>query len=130
MILLDTHVLVWWMEGAGRLSAPAATILHDSTPLVSPISFWEMAVLVDRGRIALDREPARWTRDLLASGLVRIAPLTPTSAIAAAQLPEFQGDPADRFIYATAREMAIPLVSKDEKIRGYASNHSDVEVIW
>lgn len=87
-------------------------------------------MLVDRGRISLDREPSQWTRDLLASGVVQIAALTPSSAIAAAQLPDYHGDPADRFIYATARELAIPMVSKDETIRAYASDHGDVEVIW
>jgi PIN domain nuclease of toxin-antitoxin system len=130
MILLDTHVLIWWMARTGRLSDEAAAAVARSVALVSPISFWELAVLMDRGRVALDREISRWCRDLLASGTVRTASLTPSAAIAAAQLPRFHGDPADRLIYATARDLGIPLVSKDEKIREYASRYRDVEVIW
>lgn len=130
MILLDTHVLIWWMEGVGRLSDAAAAAVSGSAPVVSPISFWELAVLVDQGRVALDRDVSRWCRDLLASGTVGTATLTPSAAIAAAQLPGFHGDPADRLIYATARELGISLVSKDEKIREYARSRRGVEVIW
>jgi PIN domain nuclease of toxin-antitoxin system len=131
MILLDTHALIWWIEDQGRLSRPAAAAIAERAPaLVSPISLWELVVLVQRGRIALDRDPARWCRDLFTSDTVRVAELTPSAAVAAAQLPDFHGDPADRFIYATARERRVPLVSKDTKMRGYAGRRGDVQVIW
>jgi PIN domain nuclease of toxin-antitoxin system len=98
--------------------------------MISPISFWELAVLVERGRVAVDRDLARWCRDLLASGRAHVAALTPSAAIAAARLPDFHGDPADRFIYATARELGVALVSKDARMREYARDHGDVQVIW
>jgi PIN domain nuclease of toxin-antitoxin system len=130
MILLDTHVLIWWIEGGGRLSQRATGVLEDKVKLVSPITFWELTVLVERGRIVVDRDVGQWCRDVLVAGSVRIASLTPSAAISAARLQDFHGDPADRFIYATARELNVPLVSKDEKIRAYAAQRGDVEVIW
>ena len=131
MILLDTHALIWWMEGSGRLSEGAAAAIEEHAPaLVSPISFWELAVLVERERISIDRDLSRWCRDLLASAAAEVAPLPPSAAISAARLLGFHGDPADRFIYATARELGIPLVSKDAKIRDYARQRGDVNVIW
>jgi PIN domain nuclease of toxin-antitoxin system len=131
MIVLDTHALLWWIEDRGRLSkTAAAAIVQHSPAVVSPISFWEIAVLIQRGRIEIDRELMRWSRDLLADGATRVAALTPTVAIAAGQLPNFHGDPADRFIYATARELEVPLLSKDSQIRQYASRSRDVQVIW
>ncbi|MGH2448566.1 MAG: type II toxin-antitoxin system VapC family toxin [Chloroflexota bacterium] len=131
MILLDTHILIWWLEGAARLSPRARDAIGErATALVSPISFWELAVLADRGRITVDREVGRLSRDLLASRLVEPAPFTPSIAVAAARLPLFHGDPADRFIYATARELSVPLISKDSTIRSYANEREDVEVIW
>ncbi|MBV9281335.1 MAG: type II toxin-antitoxin system VapC family toxin [Chloroflexi bacterium] len=131
MILLDTHALIWWIDGGGRLSDRAVTAIERYAPaLVSPISFWELAVLVERGRVSVDRDLARWCRDLLASGTAHVAPLTPSAAITAARLPGFHGDPADRFIYATARELGVPLVSKDARMGEYARQRGDIEVIW
>ena len=131
MILLDTHVLIWWVEGSGRLSASAGKAIAESAPvLVSPISFWELAALVERGRVEVDRDLARWSRDLLGGGGAAIAELTPSAAIAAARLPGFHGDPADRLIYATAAELGVALVTKDQQIRNYAEQHHDVQVVW
>jgi PIN domain nuclease of toxin-antitoxin system len=131
VILLDTHVLVWWVEGSRRLSTRVAkTIADRGTVLVSPISFWELAVMVGRGRVSVDRDLVCWAGDLLTEDGVDIAELTPPAAISAAHLAEFHGDPADRFIYATARELGVPLASKDRRIRGYARRHRDVQVVW
>lgn len=129
LTLLDTHVFIWWLAGGGSLSAPAEAAIRHSSRLVSPISFWELAVLVDRGRVALDRDLHRWSRDILAAGLVDVAPMTPSTAISAGLLSDFHGDPADRLIYATARELGAALVSKDRRIGEYARHHG-VEVIW
>ena len=98
--------------------------------LVSPISFWELAVLLERGRVSIDQELPRWCRDFLATSMAEVAALIPSTAISAARLPEFRGDLADRFIYATARELDIALVSKDTRFTEYARRRGDVEVIW
>ena len=131
MILLDTHVLIWWIEDGGRLSKRAAAAIEGNGPrLVSPISFWELTVLVQRGRVTMDRDVNQWCRDLFVAGAAQVASLTPSAAIAAARLPDFHGDSADRFIYATAHELDAALISKDTKIRDYATERGDLEVIW
>jgi PIN domain nuclease of toxin-antitoxin system len=131
VILLDTHVLIWWVQDAGRLSHSAAAAIEEhGEPLVSPISLWELAVLAQRGRVEIDGGVQRWTRQLLGSGIIGIAGLSATAAVTAAELPNFQGDPADRFIYATALDLRVPLISKDAKIRAYVKERPDVQVIW
>lgn len=131
MILVDTHVLLWWVADPSHLSRSASSALADDVPArVSPISFWELAMLEQRGRIAVDRDLVRWARDLLAAGKVAVTQVTPSAAIAAARLPAFHGDPADRIIYATARELGARLVTKDTRMREYADVHQDVTVVW
>ena len=133
MILLDTHVILWWQAGADRLSSLARQQIAAARQiLVSPISFWEISLLVARGRVALDRGLAVWAQDFLETERVQVAGLTPTAAVAAGRLPAagFEGDPADAILYATARERDVPLLTKDERIRGYAATTRDLKAIW
>ena len=133
MILLDTHAILWWQAGGQRLSAAARRAIASAPAiLVSPVSCWEIMLLASKGRIELDRDPFVWVQEFLATDLVAIADLTPTAAVAAARLPAtgFRGDPADAFLYATARERDVPMVTKDEGLRGYARTARDLRVIW
>lgn len=131
IILLDTHALLWWQAGSRRLSQRArATVSTAKRILLSPISCWEVAMLVEKGRIRLDRPTAAWVRDVLAQDRVHAAELTPAIAVAAAELADFQGDPADRLLYATARSLQAELLSKDQLLRGYAAKRTDVAVVW
>lgn len=131
-ILLDTHVLVWWQAGGERLSRPGARAIDRAdTVLVSPLSCWEVATLHRRGRIALDRDPALWIRDLLRSERIAVATLSPEAAALAGMLPDdFPGDPIDRLLYATANDWRVPLVTKDERLRAFASAAGDVATVW
>ncbi|MCX5966907.1 MAG: type II toxin-antitoxin system VapC family toxin [Cyanobacteria bacterium] len=137
MILLDTPVLVWWASGdVQRLSPQAlaaieAEIERAAQPgqspglLVSAISCWEVAMLVQRGRLALSLEVERWLALVASIPAVRLLPLEPAVAVAATRLPEpFHADPADRFLVAQARELAVPLLSADRKIRDYPHGQS------
>ena len=131
--LLDTHVLLWWLSGGSRLSAEAARVIQSAERLlVSPISCWEIGTLARSGRIVLDRPIASWIARVFEDRRQAVAQLTPESAGWAGSLEDarFPGDPADRLIYATAREHRIPLVSKDERLRDYAAVAGDVDVIW
>jgi PIN domain nuclease of toxin-antitoxin system len=133
VILLDTHAILWWQAGPDRLSSLARRqIAAARSILVSPISFWEISLLVAKGRVALDRDPAVWAQDFLETERVLVAELTPTAAVAAGRLPSagFDGDPADAMLYATARERDVPLLTKDERIRAYAAAARDVKAIW
>jgi PIN domain nuclease of toxin-antitoxin system len=131
VVVIDTHVLLWWLGDEGRLSATARrTLLRASSVLVSPVTFWEVAMLAGKGRIELDRSTVQWANDLLASSRVTEAPLTPQVAVRAAELRDFHGDPADRFIAATAIANKMPLVSKDRLLRGWAVETSQLDCIW
>lgn len=128
-VLLDTHVLLWWQAESDRLSKRAREqITTAGRVLVSPISCWEVAMLIDKQRVSLDRPTAVWVRDLFTSN-VSPANLTPGVAVAAAELVDFHGDPADRFIYATARSLDCPLISQDQAVRRYARKDRSVSVI-
>lgn len=128
MILLDTHVLVWWVNGDHqRLSDTARKVLEsrEQTTLVSAISCWEVAMLVQRGRIGLSMDVEHWVSLLQSVPQLSLLPLSPSVAVAATRLPDpFHPDPADRFLVAQARELNIPLVTADSKIRAYPHLHS------
>lgn len=135
MILLDTHVLIWWVNGdLSRLSkaALAAINLHNQSNqkqqlLVSAISCWEVAMLLKRGRLSLSMDSEKWFNLIFAIPAIKFLPLQSRVAINATQLPEpFHADPADRFLVAQARQLNLPLVSADARIRQYAH----VQSIW
>jgi len=122
--------LLWWFADEGRLSRRAAReIAKAGTVLVSAVSFWEIATLLRKGRIALDSDVYVWIADLLREDHIAMAPLSAQAALDAGLLPDFPGDPADRLLYATAQELIVPMVTKDIKIRSYAA-HATVTAIW
>lgn len=130
-VLLDTHALLWWQARSDRLSPRAGRrIAAARSVLISPITCWEVGMLVAKGRVRLDRSTSTWIRDVLAQDRLTLAEVDPEIAVAAAELPDFHGDPADRFLYATARARRADLVSKDAPIRHYADVHRDVAVVW
>ncbi len=133
MILLDTHVVLWWQAGGERLSHRVAReIAKADTILISPISCWEIGELLVKGRVELDRELYTWMRDLFREEQIELAPLTPQAAVGAALLGEvgFHGDPADRILCATAQELSVPLATKDGKIHEFARSVSSLKTIW
>ena len=119
MILLDTHVLVWLVEGNPRLGKKALEKIDGSLASaslsVATISFWEIAMLVQKKRLSIQMELATWRTHILRAGVAEI-PLTGAAAIRAGQMKSFHGDPADRMIVATAMEKAASLMTADEKI--------------
>ena len=131
-VLLDTHVVLWWQAGGDRLS-PAATVAIDTADelLISPLTCWEIATLHRLGRVELDRDPTQWISDLLGSDRVATAALTPQAAAWAGTLPDgFPGDPIDRLLYATALDLRVPFVSKDDRLRTAVAAIGSVRVVW
>ncbi|MCK5718053.1 MAG: type II toxin-antitoxin system VapC family toxin [Thiomargarita sp.] len=128
MILLDTHAWIWWVTESNRLSAPAATaIAHADKIAVHIISCWEIAMLVEKGRISFNTEVAQWIDLALQHhAKVTLLPFEPQTAVLAARLKDFHGDPADRFLVASCLTHNIPLVTKDKLIHKY----SQIQVIW
>ncbi len=87
-------------------------------------------MLVDKGHVEMDRPLQAWANDLLGTGRVELAALAADVAVESAQLPDFHGDPADRFLVATALTLHVPLVAMDEKIRAWAKAHSALTSTW
>jgi PIN domain nuclease of toxin-antitoxin system len=122
VIVLDTHVWLWWMAVPERLSDRARATIEQAVSIgVSTLSAWEVAMLAARGRIELDREVAIWVRQALAES--RVATLAPSAEVTVAagllDRTAFPGDPVDRLIYATARAHSATLVTRDAAIRAF-----------
>jgi PIN domain nuclease of toxin-antitoxin system len=120
--LLDTHVLVRWVNGGGGLSRRQRAVLDrvsEGPPLaVADISLWEVAMLVSLGRLRLALPLREWLERAVAPPRVRLVPITPTVAAEVASLPEsFHRDPADRILVATARILGAKLLTSDERIQ-------------
>ena len=123
MILLDTHVWVWWVNESSMLTdAMRQTIEgHQGEGLgVSIISCWEVAKLVELGRLQLTMPVEHWLEQALAYQGVELIDLALRIVVESTQLPgEFHRDPADQMIVATARVYDAPLLTADSKIRDY-----------
>jgi PIN domain nuclease of toxin-antitoxin system len=123
VIVLDTHIWVWWVHDAPELPPEYRAIVvdHETTGLgVSAISCWEVAKLVELGRLELPLPVDAWLTRALAEPGIRWLPLTPEIAVESTRLPApFHRDPADQIIVATARIYRCPLVTVDGRIRGY-----------
>lgn len=118
MILLDTHVMLWLRLGVPRLGTNARREIDQAWQSnevgVSAISFWEVAMLKDKGRIRFPMDVGRWRREQLAQGLIEIS-VDGEIATRAGLLPNIHGDPADRLIVATALA-GHRLVTADQRI--------------
>jgi PIN domain nuclease of toxin-antitoxin system len=123
VILLDTHVWVWWVHDDPRLPAEVRLALDLGTSgglAVSAISCWEVAKLVEFGRLDLDLDVPGWLELALGPSGVRLVGLDPRISAEACALPgTFHRDPADQLIVATSRLLDFPLATCDEKIRHY-----------
>jgi PIN domain nuclease of toxin-antitoxin system len=119
--LLDTHAWIWWVDRDRRLGRPAIealdTLPSDARPWLSDISLWEVATLVERGRLSFTIPLAEWLDAAAHPRSVRILPISPSVANELAALPAtFHRDPADRIIVASCRVLSVPLVTRDRRI--------------
>ena len=123
MILLDTHVWVWWVHGDRRLSERglgALDRLARDTIGISVMSCWEVAMLYQRGRLSFSCSLDSWLEQALAYPGVELLGLTRAAAVEACRLPgTFHNDPADRMFVETAMENGCPLVTDDKRILEY-----------
>lgn len=126
MIVLDTHVLIWWVSGDKQLSSNAKIAIEkelsteDGMVLVSAISAWEIAMLVKADRLILTMTVDDWLETASAIEGVRFSPVNNLLGVESTRLPgDFHKDPADRMIVALARHLNVPLVTADTKIQAY-----------
>jgi PIN domain nuclease of toxin-antitoxin system len=123
MIILDTHIWVWWVHGDASLPVMARALLDASEQTgigVSAISCWEVAKLVERQRLSLPCPVLDWIEQALSYPGVQLLDLSPRICAESTQSPgSFHRDPADQIIVATARVFDAPLVTVDDKILAY-----------
>ncbi len=124
-LLLDTCALIWIAEDA-LISEPAVEALNSSyrtgRPVyVSPISAWEVGMLISRGRLACLIKPQLWFRRLVDAPSLRLAEMSTDLLITSSFLPGTPPrDPADRIIAATVREFGYRLMTRDRLLLDYA----------
>ena len=131
MIVLDTHVLLWWVSNPEQLSKKARSTIErtisEGSIYISSISAWEIAMLVDRKRLALTMDVKDWITRCESIPYIKFVPVTNGIAINAVQLTgDIHNDPADRIIIATALSMGATLVTMDQKLR----NYQYVKTVW
>jgi PIN domain nuclease of toxin-antitoxin system len=120
--LLDTHVMIWWLTDDRKRSREHAKLLERSERSgtavgLSAISLWEIAKLVERGRIELTQSVDESFEQLETSAFVSILPLTGRVAIESTRLgARFHADPIDQLIVATARCQGLTLLTVDQRI--------------
>ena len=113
--LLDTHVLLWWLQGGRNLSLQARTIVGDSETklLVSAASAWEIAIKFKAGKLDAGGLVARFHAILEENHFMEL-PISATHAIRAGLLQDSHKDPFDRMLIAQAQLEKIPIVSNDK----------------
>jgi len=128
-VLLDTHIALWLDSGDARLrSATRARIddcwRNEGTIFLSAVTVWEIALLLDTGRIELDIPIASWIRRFLERPGIHAVPLNHQAAARAYEFSLLEHrDPADRLLIATAIELDCPLVTYDERIARFGKRY-------
>lgn len=133
-LLLDTHAWLWTLDGTtGALAKPAIRLIEQAAGhgrlYVSDISFWEVAMLVAKGRLELAAEPSLWLERAARAPGIQLLPLTRNVLIESTRLPgTHHGDPADRMLLAHAQVAGASLFTCDKGIVAYAARTPGVPV--
>jgi len=124
MIILDTHIWVWWVHRDRKLKAKVRAYIkanEDKGLGLSVISCWEVAKLVELNKLILHCSIDDWMNVAISYPGIQLLDLTPQISIESTQLPgNFHKDPADQIIVATARVFNAQLITLDEKILNYS----------
>ena len=130
MIVLDTHVWIWWVAGDPQLSAPAGREIDQAMGAgrlyVSSISAWEVALLARRGRLELTMAVGDWIARSEALPFLAFVPVDNRIALRSVELSGLHDDPADRIIVATALSLGARLVTRDRRLHDFGG----VETVW
>jgi PIN domain nuclease of toxin-antitoxin system len=122
MILLDTHIWIWWVDGNPKLPNEYLEIIHEHQNIgigVSIYSCWEIAKLVEYGKLEFTVPVEEWLQIALSNSSVQLLDLTIPIIVQSTRLLGFHKDPADQIIVATAKILNISLLTADSKILEY-----------
>ena len=124
-LVLDTHVLVWLIDGNDRLGQASRQLIditwQSDLISVSAITFWEIALLQEKGRIELPEPVVDWRQHVLDEGVTEV-PVSGDIGIASVMLRDFHSDPADRIIITTAMMNSAQLVTADASILSWSGD--------
>lgn len=125
MILLDTHIWIWWLSDPkdGRLSKQEIELLEEHAErgdvAISAISLWEVYMLQQKNRVTFSIPLDQWLHHATQQDVTKVLPIDVRVISALAELPSsFHGDSADRLIAATSKAHGITLITHDKKLRG------------
>lgn len=120
ILLLDSHAVIWWLDGSPMLSAAARSAIRDpgNDVLVSAASVWELAIKAANGKLRIDDDLGEAVR---AAGFVGV-PITLEDALTAGALPQHHRDPFDRMLVAQAQRLDALVVTRDRAFRPYEVN--------
>ncbi|HEY9871565.1 MAG TPA: type II toxin-antitoxin system VapC family toxin [Candidatus Obscuribacterales bacterium] len=123
-LLLDTHIAVWLASGSSRLKSSTLALVEDcfhrGTLCLSPISAWEIGLLVSKGKLELGQPPLVWFEGFVQKFCPQIIDISPEIAISSSNLPgTFHGDPADRILVATAIACSTAILTADNNMAAY-----------
>ena len=126
-LLLDTHVLLWWIEGDPRISDRSHALISDAgnTVSVSVASVWEIAIKAGLGQLEVPSNLHGYLRRQLARNEFKLLPVLFEHAVAVRDLPLHHRDPFDRLLIAQTRVERLHFVSGDARMKAYA-----IEVLW
>jgi PIN domain nuclease of toxin-antitoxin system len=134
VLLLDTHVWIWSVQGDTRVGRRARQLLARAEARaeirVSVMTVFEVAALHALGRLRLARSLDQWIREALSAAGIYLADISPDIAIDAGVIPrESLADPLDRLLVASARQLDAALLTGDARILDYASGSRNVRVV-
>ncbi|BBD55357.1 hypothetical protein NIES204_26630 [Planktothrix agardhii NIES-204] len=125
MIILDTHIWIWWVDDHPKLSPQNRDIIqaHQTSGIgISIISCWEIAKLVEKNRLTFESSIEEWLELALKYPGIQLLPLNLPIILESTRLSGFHADPADQIIVATAKINGLSLITQDEKILTYFKN--------
>lgn len=120
LILLDTHMWIWYNISPKELPAELTTVFDEGTEefVLSAASVWETLVAIEKGRVATQASPEDTVRAWLSASPIRVVPIDAEITLLSRSLAFVHEDPADRFIAATAFQLGCPLATIDQRLRG------------
>lgn len=120
-LLLDTHILLWWIFDEKSLSKRSKRLLSQESSewVLSVASLWEIAIKLNLGKLKLGMSFADFAKEFIQDRPIEILPIKFNHLSRYTQLPFHHRDPFDRLLIAQSQSEGIPLLTQDKSFRAY-----------